>query len=98
MRIGGLPGPKNMPNFAIMKDASKPAPSRWIEELEALSSLHRSCEIVYRAGNGGRAVIRDRIGGLYQEGGTEWLRTGSGLAIPLDRLLEVDGKSPSHYC
>lgn len=60
-------------------------------ELEVLAGLRRECGIVYRAGNGGRAVIRDRIEDLYEEGGKMWIRTGAGLLIGVEDLIEVNG-------
>ena len=68
------------------------------EELEILVSLRRPCEIVFRSENGARTVIRDRIENLYAREGREWLRTGAGVDICLDRLEEVDGRLPSGSC
>jgi hypothetical protein len=87
--------------MATAKPGSVPA--LFLEELEKLSARHRSCEIIYRAENGGRTVIRDRITEIQAETGpgeaeTPWLRTASGLVIPLDALEHVDGKTPSKYC
>ena len=73
-------------------------PSEFYAELEALAAVHRSVEIIFRSGEGGRSIIRDRIAGLYTLEGREWLRTGSGLVIGLDKLIQVDGKIPSNYC
>ena len=81
-----------------MNNEEQVVPARFVEELETLSALHRSCEIVYRSVNGGRTVIRDRIAGLFREEGEEWLRTAGGLVISLAALEQVDGMIPSKYC
>jgi len=60
-------------------------------ELEVLAGLRRECGIVYRAGDGGKAVIRDRIEDLYEEGGKTWIRTGAGLVIGVEDIIEVNG-------
>jgi hypothetical protein len=75
-----------------------PVSARFFEELEMLSALHKSCEIIYRSENGGRTVTRDRIAVLYREGGVDWLRTGSGLLIRLQALEQVDGMTASETC
>ncbi len=67
-------------------------------ELEMLALSHRPCEIVFRSGNGGRTVIRDRIAGLYVLEGRECLKTAAGLEIDLNRLEEVDGIRPAGSC
>lgn len=61
------------------------------EELEVLAGLRRECGIVYRAVDGGKAVIRDRIEDLYEEEGKEWIRTRAGLVIGVEDLIEVNG-------
>ena len=71
-----------------------PVDPGFCEELEGLAALNRSCEIIFRSGNGARTVIRDRIAGLDAREGKEWLVTATGLVIPLANLEEVDGKRP----
>ncbi|HXB92930.1 MAG TPA: hypothetical protein VNU72_11600 [Puia sp.] len=69
--------------------------------VEELIVQHRSCEIVYRAQEGGRVIVRDRIMRLYEENGRARIRTAGGLEIDLDHLIGIDGKTPDpsiHSC
>jgi hypothetical protein len=75
-----------------------PLPEGFLEELETLAALKRPCELVFTAENGGRAVLRDYIASIYIEGGRGWLRTGGGIEIGLEKLVQVDGMIPSKYC
>jgi hypothetical protein len=70
----------------------------FVEELEMLAAMSRSCEIIYRSGNDARTVIRDRIAAVDAREGRNWLVTGSGQVIGLVKLLEVDGKRPLDRC
>ena len=72
-------------------------PDDLIAFLEGLTVQGRNCEIVFRSEEGGRAVIRDRIMKVYEEGGGYWLRTGGGLSIRLEKLVQVDGRIPSNF-
>jgi hypothetical protein len=76
----------------------QPVSRDFFEALELLADLRKPCEIVFRSENGARTVIRDKITALYDREGREWLRTGSGMEIGLDKVEQVDGKMPSNYC
>ncbi|MHA4811276.1 hypothetical protein ACX0G9_24455 [Flavitalea flava] len=76
----------------------KPFSGSFYEELEMLVLSKKSCEIIFYSENGGRTVIRDKIAGLYADGDKETLKTGSGLIIGLEKLVQVDGMIPSNYC
>lgn len=76
----------------------EPLPEGFLEELETLAALKRPCELVFTAENGGRAVLRDYIATLYIEEGRGSLKTGGGIEIALDQLVQVDGMIPSKYC
>jgi hypothetical protein len=78
-----------------MNSENKNIDDNFRDELELLAALRRVCEIIFRAANGSRSVIRDRIADLYSREGIEYLKTGSGLEIELTKLIEVDGKRPS---
>jgi hypothetical protein len=82
----------------MVDKAISPFPGRFHDELEALKASRKPCEIVFRSENGARTVIRDRIAGLFTREDREWLRTGSGIEIGLDKLEQVDGLIPSKYC
>lgn len=62
------------------------------DELELLAAQHKNCEIIFRAHNGARSVIRDRISDVYNREGVPYLKTGSGMEIELGKLIEVDGR------
>jgi hypothetical protein len=81
-----------------MDERSTPVDGRFHDWLETLAALHRTCEVIYRSGNGGRTVIRDRIQRLYGKEGREWLQMASGLAIGVDQLIKVDGHEQIHIC
>jgi Rho-binding antiterminator len=76
----------------------KPIHCDFYEELEALATLHKSSEIVFRNKSGARSVIHERIAYLYTRDGVERLRTASGLEIRLDHLIQVDGKILANNC
>jgi hypothetical protein len=77
---------------------AEPLPEGFLEELETIAALRRPCELVFTGDNGGRAVLRDYIATLYIESGRGWLKTGGGIEIRLERLVQVDGMIPSKYC
>jgi|HubBroStandDraft_2_1064218.scaffolds.fasta_scaffold2018179_1 hypothetical protein len=68
-----------------------PSPGDFYSELEVLKASRKPCEIIFRSENGARTVIRDRIVGQFAVEGQEWIRTGSGMDIPLDKVEQVDG-------
>jgi hypothetical protein len=81
-----------------MDNKQKPVTDDFYEELETAAALGKPCEIVFRSENGSRTVIRDRIATVYTGEDRAFLKTGSGLEISLDKLIQVDGKPNSNYC
>jgi len=81
-----------------MEDKIKSVSCGFYEELELLSMQHRSCVISFEASNGARSEIRDQIADLYTKEGIEYLRTGSGLELPLTAILEINGRKPAGAC
>jgi Rho-binding antiterminator len=75
----------------------KPISCDFYDELEALATRHKTCDIIF-FNNGGRSQIRGEIADLYTREKVEYLKTTSGLEIRLDQLVEVDGKIASNYC
>jgi Rho-binding antiterminator len=61
------------------------------DRLEALATLGRAVDLAFRAEDGTRHGVRDRLVDVYASGGAEYVRTGAGRVIRLDRLDEVDG-------
>ncbi|MBD0331653.1 MAG: hypothetical protein ICV66_03280 [Chitinophagaceae bacterium] len=76
----------------------KPLSCDFYDELEALATLKKNCEIKFRGDNEGIASIRGKIADLYTHDHVEYMKTDEGLEIRLDRLVEVDGKRPEQYC
>ena len=80
-----------------MDENYKPVSCDFYDELEALATLKKSCDIIFM-NDGGKSQIRARIADLYTREKVEYLKTASGLEIRLDKLLQVDGKIASNYC
>jgi Rho-binding antiterminator len=61
--------------------------------LEALSTLHKNCEIVYVASQQSpiATTVRGRITDLYALQGEEFLVVGHTLALRLDALISLNG-------
>jgi len=69
-------------------------PVNFQEHLEWLALRHQSVDIIFRAENGARTVLRDRITGLFERAGEDFLRTASGMEISVSSLIEAGGMSP----
>jgi transcriptional antiterminator Rof (Rho-off) len=61
------------------------------DQLEAFATTGQPCRIAYEDDDGRRREAHDRIADVYAEGGVEYVRTGAGNAIRLDRIRQVDG-------
>ena len=70
----------------------KPISCDYYDELEALATMKKKVEIVFRAENGGKSILLGRITDLYTRDKIEYMKLDSGLEIRLDTLIEVDGK------
>jgi Rho-binding antiterminator len=68
------------------------------DELEALATLKKDCEIKFKGDNDGISSIKGKIADLYTHEHIEYMKTDTGLEIRLDKLVEVDGKRPEQYC
>ena len=75
-----------------------PINCNFYDELEALATMKKTCQIIFRHENGGISTIRGVIFDLYTRNKIEYLTLDSGLEIRLDKLMEVDGKIPGNYC
>jgi Rho-binding antiterminator len=80
-----------------MEDNYKPVSCDFYDELEALATMKKTCDITF-LNEGGKARIRGSIAYLYTREKVEYLKTNAGLEIRLDKLIEVDGKIASNYC
>lgn len=61
------------------------------DRLEALATTGGVVRVVYRAPDGDRRTLEDRLVDVFARGGEEFVRTGRGQRIRLDRLESVDG-------
>ena len=80
-----------------MDENYKPVSCDFYDELEALATLKKNCDIIFM-NNGGKSQIQAKIADLYTREKVEYLKTDSGLEIRLDNLVQVDGKIASNYC
>ena len=78
-------------------DDYKPVNCDFYDELEALATLKKESEIVFRADNEAKSVIRGRILDLYTRDRVEYMKLNNGLEIRLDRIIEIDGKKRKDY-
>jgi len=68
------------------------------DELEVLAVSGKISDISFLDDRGAHSRIRARIRTLFSTEGVEYLKTDSGLQIRLDRIAEIDGKSPWPTC
>ncbi len=61
------------------------------DRLESLATLRSRILIRYVDDAGAAVEVTDRIADLYTRQGAEFLLTGSGVEIRLDRIESVDG-------
>jgi len=62
------------------------------DELLALATLRRECEVVFLDEQGQESTRRSRIEDVYSRAGAEYLRLADGTTVRLDRLVRVDGR------
>jgi Rho-binding antiterminator len=77
-----------------------PISCSFYDELEALATLRKKCEIVFSDANGNHTSVRGIIKTFFIRDKTEYLRMEGGEEIRLDKLISADGKrlSDSMYC
>jgi Rho-binding antiterminator len=61
------------------------------DRLEALATMREEVPLRYLDADGAIVEVVDRIADLYARQGEEFLRTGGGAEIRLDRLCSVAG-------
>jgi Rho-binding antiterminator len=75
----------------------KPVNCDFYDELESLATFKRDCEIIFRADNDAKSIIRGRILDLYTREQVEYMKLDNGLEIRLDQIIEIDGKRRNNY-
>ncbi len=76
----------------------QPISCAFYDELEALATLRKRVQLVYRNELGHVAEIIGIIRNFATRNKAEFLILDSGIEIRLDRLIEVDGKPLAGYC
>jgi Rho-binding antiterminator len=76
----------------------QPISCNFYDELEALATLRKNCQILYRDEKEQQAVINGIIKDLYIREKAEYLLLDNGTEIRLDQLISVDGKALKGYC
>jgi Rho-binding antiterminator len=61
------------------------------DRLESYATLRQPCRITFRDDDGRQQEAHDRIDDIFAEDGVEYIRTGAGGQIRLDRIDNVDG-------
>lgn len=77
----------------------QPISCSFYDELEAVATLKKNVTIQYCDENGISHILTDAIATLVTKDKEEFVvLKNSNLIIRLDRLVEVNGKSPDLYC
>lgn len=66
------------------------------DQIEALATLHQTCQIIYRNGSDEEVEVRDQIVDVYAANKADFLKLKNGTEIRLDRLVSVNG-NPVEY-
>lgn len=66
------------------------------DRLEAIASMRRSVDITFADDTGVVRQCLTTIADVYTRDGAEYLATGAGEIIRLDRIVAADGKHPLH--
>lgn len=74
-----------------------PVSCDFYDQLEALSVLRTACEIVFLEQES-KAAVHGRIVDLYVKEKAEFLKLNNGMEIRLNKLIHVNGVTPSGTC
>ena len=70
----------------------------FIEYLEEIVDLKRSCSIRFNAENGGIAIIQTRLSDINTGIEESYIKTADGLKINISQLIEVNGRAAQNIC
>ena len=70
----------------------------FIEYLEEIVDLKRSCSIRFRAENGGVAIIQTKLSDVNRSEEEDYIKTVDGLKINISQLVEVNGRVAQNIC
>ncbi len=60
------------------------------DELEALATLHQSCQIMYRNSEGHQQSVLSTIVDVYAAAGADYIKLQDGTVIRIDHLISVN--------
>lgn len=76
----------------MTKEEYEPIPCSVHDKLEETSVRGSVAHFVVREETGATREVQDRVQDLYARDGMEFMKTGGGEEIPLDRLESVNGE------
>uniref|UniRef100_A0A832M4Z6 Rho-binding antiterminator n=1 Tax=Oscillatoriales cyanobacterium SpSt-402 TaxID=2282168 RepID=A0A832M4Z6_9CYAN len=79
-------------------DAYTPVSCDFHDELEAIATLHQTCQIVYRTEENARSKISGKIVDVYASNHADYVKLGDGTVIRLDQIVSVNDKPVSFSC
>jgi hypothetical protein len=71
---------------------------KFIEYLEEIVDLKRSCSIRFKTENGGVAIIQTKLSDINTDIEESYIKTADGLKINVSQLIEVNGRAAQNIC
>jgi len=71
---------------------------KFIEYLEEIVDLKKTCSIRFKADNGGVAAIQTRLYDINLDERDGYIKTVEGLKIRISQLVEVNGRFAQNIC
>ena len=71
---------------------------KFIEYLEEIVDLKRSCSIRFNAENGGIAIIQTKLSDINTDIEESYIKTADGLKINISQLIEVNDRPAQNIC
>ncbi|PIG94166.1 hypothetical protein CSQ79_07510 [Gloeocapsopsis sp. IPPAS B-1203] len=78
-------------------DAYVPVDCGFHDQLEALATLRKECQIVYQNASGELVKVQGRIIDVYVANKAEFLQLYNGTKIRLDRIVSVNNEQVSSW-
>ncbi len=72
--------------------------ANFIEYLEEMVDLKRSCSIRFKSENDGIAVLQTKLSDINSDEEEGYIRTIDGLKINISQLVEVNGRLAQNIC
>ena len=71
---------------------------KFIEYLEEIVDLKKTCSIMFKSENGGVAAIQTRLYDINLDERDGYIKTAEGLKICISQLVEVNGRVAQNIC